>query len=177
FPAEGPADSEFMAVWEPTGYAAALFRDALHRHGVRVAGATSRGATPAGATEYAARESMPLRDLLTPFLKLSNNMHAEILTKTMGRATAGKGSWDAGQAAIAAVLPTLGVSGRLSLVDGSGLSRMDQIAPDQLATLLRGAATRPWFADWFAALPVAGVADRMVGGTLRSRMRGTPAEG
>jgi serine-type D-Ala-D-Ala carboxypeptidase/endopeptidase (penicillin-binding protein 4) len=176
-PADGTADSEFMAVWEPTGYAAALFRAALRAHGVRVSGPTTRGATPAGATEFAARESMPLSQLLTPFLKLSNNMHAEILTKTMGRATAGEGTWDAGEAAIAAVLPTLGVTGRLSLVDGSGLSRMDQIAPDQLAALLRGAATRPWFDTWFAALPVAGVADRMVGGTLRNRMRGTPAEG
>jgi D-alanyl-D-alanine carboxypeptidase/D-alanyl-D-alanine-endopeptidase (penicillin-binding protein 4) len=120
---------------------------------------------------------MPLRELLVPFLKLSNNMHAEILTKTMGRATAGEGSWDAGEAAVAAALPTLGVTGSLSLVDGSGLSRMDQIAPDQLVALLAGATKRPWFADWYEALPIAGKADRLVGGTLRNRMRGTPAEG
>jgi D-alanyl-D-alanine carboxypeptidase/D-alanyl-D-alanine-endopeptidase (penicillin-binding protein 4) len=176
-PADGGPDEEFMAVWEPTGYAAALFRDALAAHGVRVLGPTTRGTTPSGAKEYASRESMPLRELLVPFLKLSNNMHAEILTKTMGRATAGEGSWDAGEDAVAAVLPTLGVTGRLSLVDGSGLSRMDQIAPDQLAALLGGAAGRPWFGDWFASLPVAGKADRLVGGTLRNRMRGTPAEG
>jgi D-alanyl-D-alanine carboxypeptidase/D-alanyl-D-alanine-endopeptidase (penicillin-binding protein 4) len=176
-PADGTANSEFMAVWEPTGYAAALFRDALRAHGVRVQGPTTRGATPAGAAGYAERESMPLRELLVPFLKLSNNMHAEILTKTMGRATAGEGSWDAGQDAVAAELIDLGVTGRLSLVDGSGLSRMDQIAPDQLAALLGGAAGRPWFADWYEALPIAGKADRLVGGTLRNRMRGTAAEG
>jgi serine-type D-Ala-D-Ala carboxypeptidase/endopeptidase (penicillin-binding protein 4) len=176
-PADGGADSEFMAVWEPTGYAAALFRAALREHGVRVSGPTTRGATPANAREYAARESMPLRELMVPFLKLSNNMHAEILTKTMGQATAGEGSWDAGEEAIAAVLPTLGVTGRLSLVDGSGLSRMDQIAPDQLAALLGGAADRPWFGEWFEALPIAGKADRLIGGTLRNRMRGTTAEG
>jgi serine-type D-Ala-D-Ala carboxypeptidase/endopeptidase (penicillin-binding protein 4) len=176
-PADGTADSEFMAVWEPTGYAAALFRAALRAHGVRVAGPTGRGATPANATSYAERDSMTLRELLVPFLKLSNNMHAEILTKTMGRATADEGSWSAGEDAVAAVLPTLGVSGRLSLVDGSGLSRMDQIAPDQLAALLGGAAGRPWFPEWYEALPIAGKADRMVGGTLRNRMRGTPAEG
>jgi D-alanyl-D-alanine carboxypeptidase/D-alanyl-D-alanine-endopeptidase (penicillin-binding protein 4) len=176
-PADGAADTEYMAVWEPTGYAAALFRDALRDHGVRVSGPTTRGATPAGAREYATRDSMPLRDLMVPFLKLSNNMHAEILTKTMGRATADEGSWAAGEEAIAEVLATLGVTGQLSLVDGSGLSRMDQIAPDQLAGLLRGAAGRPWFAEWYEALPIAGKADRLVGGTLRNRMRGTPAEG
>jgi D-alanyl-D-alanine carboxypeptidase/D-alanyl-D-alanine-endopeptidase (penicillin-binding protein 4) len=95
----------------------------------------------------------------------------------MGRATADEGSWDAGEAAIADVLPTLGVTGNLSLVDGSGLSRMDQIAPDQLAALLGGAASRPWFDTWYEALPIAGKADRLVGGTLRNRMRGTAAEG
>lgn len=176
-PAGGDPDTEWMAVWDPTGYAASLFRDALRANGVRVLGRTTRGATPAGAGQLAKRESMPLRELAVPFLKLSNNMHAEILTKAMGRATAGKGTWSAGEDAISAVLPSLGVTGPLSLVDGSGLSRMDQIAPDQVAALLAAAAHKPWFDDWFNALPVAGNADRMVGGTLRSRMRGTPAQG
>jgi D-alanyl-D-alanine carboxypeptidase/D-alanyl-D-alanine-endopeptidase (penicillin-binding protein 4) len=54
---------------------------------------------------------------------------------------------------------------------------MDQISPEQLASLLGAVRDRPWFGDWFAALPVAGKADRLVGGTLRNRMRGTAAEG
>ena len=176
-PADGSPVSEWMAVWEPTGYAAALFRDALRAHGVKVLGPTTRGATPADARSLATRESMPLSELQVPFLKLSNNLHAEILVKTIGRATADEGSWSAGAQAVAATLADLGVAGRLSLVDGSGLSRMDQISPDQLAALLAGADDRPWFPDWYEALPIAGKADRLVGGTLRNRMRGTAAEG
>lgn len=177
-PAGGATTTEWMAVWEPTGYAAALFRAALGRHGVRVFGPTTRAAVPAGATTVATRQSMPLRELLVPFLKLSNNLHAEILVKAMGRATRGQGTWSAGLAAVAGRLSVYGVDpARLSLRDGSGLSRMDQIAPDQLATLLGAARGRPWFADWYDALPIAGVSDRMVGGTLRSRMQGTPAAG
>lgn len=169
---------DFMAVWDPTGYAAGLFRDALTAHGVRVLGPTTRGATPAGTAPVADRQSMTLRELLTPFLKLSNNMHAETLVKAMGRATSGTGSWDAGVAAINRVLPGLGIDPtRLFLVDGSGLSRMDHLAPDQLSALLVAARSKPWFDPWFAALPIAGVSDRMVGGTLRSRMAGTPAAG
>jgi D-alanyl-D-alanine carboxypeptidase/D-alanyl-D-alanine-endopeptidase (penicillin-binding protein 4) len=154
-----------------------LFRAALARHGVRVTGQTTRGATPAGATVLASRKSMPLSELLVPFLKLSNNLHAEILVKVMGRATSGKGTWSAGLAAMASRLPAYGIDpARLSLRDGSGLSRMDQISPDQLASLLGAARSRPWFDVWYQALPIAGDPDRMEGGTLRSRMRGTAAE-
>jgi D-alanyl-D-alanine carboxypeptidase/D-alanyl-D-alanine-endopeptidase (penicillin-binding protein 4) len=38
---------------------------------------------------------MPLDDLLIPFMKLSNNMHAEALTKAMSRKTGGAGTWRA----------------------------------------------------------------------------------
>ncbi|MFC4856159.1 D-alanyl-D-alanine carboxypeptidase/D-alanyl-D-alanine-endopeptidase [Actinophytocola glycyrrhizae] len=177
-PSDGAATTEWMAVWEPTGYAAALFRAALGRHGVRVLGPTARGATPANAPVVASRQSMPLVELMVPFMKLSNNLHAEILVKAMGRKAAGRGTWSAGLAALADRLPSYGVDpARLSLRDGSGLSRMDQIAPDQLAALLGAARSRPWFADWSAALPIAGRADRLEGGTLRNRMRGTAAEG
>jgi D-alanyl-D-alanine carboxypeptidase/D-alanyl-D-alanine-endopeptidase (penicillin-binding protein 4) len=177
-PAGGAATGEWMAVWEPTGYAAALFRAALGRHGVRVLGPTTRAATPAGAPVVASRQSMPLRELQVPFLKLSNNLHAEILVKAMGRRVSGAGTWSAGAAAIAGRLPSFGIDpARLSLRDGSGLSRMDQISPDQLVSLLGAARSRPWFDSWYEALPIAGKADRLVGGTLRNRMRGTAAEG
>lgn len=168
----------WVAVWDPTGYAASLFRAALTRHGVEVLGPTTRGATPEGATLVSDRQSMPLRDLTVPFMKLSNNLHAEILVKSMGRATAGVGSWAAGRAAVSGVLPRLGLDpATVFLVDGSGLSRMDHISTDQLSAVLMAARSKPWFPVLFDALPVAGVADRMVGGTLRSRMRGTPAAG
>jgi D-alanyl-D-alanine carboxypeptidase/D-alanyl-D-alanine-endopeptidase (penicillin-binding protein 4) len=66
---------------------------------------------------------------------------------------------------------------KVRTVDGSGLSRQDLVTSQQLTTLLIAAQARPWFTTWYNALPVAGVADRLVGGTLRSRMAGTPAAG
>ncbi|MFI9007859.1 D-alanyl-D-alanine carboxypeptidase/D-alanyl-D-alanine-endopeptidase [Actinosynnema sp. NPDC053489] len=177
-PAGGAVVREWSTVWEPTGLVASLFEDALARHGVRVVGGTATGATPADAAVLGEHLSMPLSRLMVPFLKLSNNMHAEILVKTVGRAASGEGSWDAGLRAMTAKLAEWGVDPTaLSLRDGSGLSRMDQVSPDQLATLLLAARREPWFPAWFDALPVAGRGDRMVGGTLRNRMRGTPAEG
>ncbi|ETK31842.1 D-alanyl-D-alanine carboxypeptidase/D-alanyl-D-alanine endopeptidase [Microbispora sp. ATCC PTA-5024] len=167
---------EWVAVWDPTLYAASLFRRGLAAHGVRVLGPTARGAAPAGAAAVASHESMPLSRLLTPFLKLSNNMHAEILTKAMGRKAAGRGTWDAGLAVTTAFARANGVQ-TLRLRDGSGLSRVDALTPSGITSLLRAVRGKPWFRTWYDALPVAGVPDRMVGGTLRSRMQGTPAAG
>jgi serine-type D-Ala-D-Ala carboxypeptidase/endopeptidase (penicillin-binding protein 4) len=167
---------EWVAVDDPTRYAASLFRKALTRHGVRVAGATTVGAGSPGAQELAARRSMPLGELLVPFMKLSNNMHAEILTKSMGRKTAGQGTWSAGLKATSEFARAGGVE-ILSLRDGSGLSRRDGVTPTSIAKLLLSVRGKAWFPTWYDALPIAGAPDRLVGGTLRSRMAGTAATG
>ncbi|MFD5321625.1 D-alanyl-D-alanine carboxypeptidase/D-alanyl-D-alanine-endopeptidase [Streptomyces sp. NPDC127098] len=169
----------WVAVADPTAHAAAVFADALAAHGVRVTGDTILGrTTPGDAAPLAAHESMPLSELLVPFLKLSNNMHAEVLVKTLGVATAGRGTWSAGLAAVQRYAAELGLdTGDYRQVDGSGLSRMNVIPAAELATLLTEVRAEPWFGPWYEALPVACAADRMVGGTLRSRMCGTAAAG
>jgi D-alanyl-D-alanine carboxypeptidase/D-alanyl-D-alanine-endopeptidase (penicillin-binding protein 4) len=119
---------------------------------------------------------MPLKELMHPFMKLSNNMHAEALTKTLGYETTGHGTWAAGLAAIDTYLGKEGVDpATLRQVDGSGLSRMNSIPSGQLAQLLLSVRDAPWYADWRASLPVACDPDRLVGGTLRTRLCGTPA--
>ncbi|QOV37989.1 D-alanyl-D-alanine carboxypeptidase/D-alanyl-D-alanine-endopeptidase [Streptomyces ferrugineus] len=176
-PAGGAGAKEWVTVWEPTGYAATVFRDALADHGVKVTGPTRLGhPTPATARQLASHDSMPLKDLLVPFMKLSNNMHAEILTKAMGHKVSGEGSWGAGLAAIGGYLKGIGVdTGTVRQVDGSGLSRMDNFPAGQLVKLLLAVRAEPWYADWYRSLPVACDPDRFVGGTLRSRMCGTTA--
>ncbi|WP_169515779.1 D-alanyl-D-alanine carboxypeptidase/D-alanyl-D-alanine endopeptidase [Amycolatopsis nigrescens] len=177
-PAGADPAEEYMAVWEPSLLAAAVFRDALAKYGVRVLGGTTAGGTPQQAEVLAGRDSMPLGELLTPFMKLSNNMHGEALVKAAGRAAGADGTWPDGLSALDKALPGLGIDpAAMSTVDGSGLSRMDQVAPDQLSALLLAARGKPWFDRFYASLPVAGVADPMIGGTLRNRMRGTAAEG
>jgi D-alanyl-D-alanine carboxypeptidase/D-alanyl-D-alanine-endopeptidase (penicillin-binding protein 4) len=165
-----------VSVFNPTAYAASVFRNALTAHGVRVAGPTTFKAAPAGAAELADHPSMTLAQLLVPFLKLSNNMHAEVLVKAMGRQKSNAGTYTAGLAAEQSALRGLGVdTSVLRTVDGSGLSRQDHVTNQQITNLLLAARGKPWFGTWYNALPVAGVPDRMVGGTLRSRMGGTPA--
>ncbi|MFI6499182.1 D-alanyl-D-alanine carboxypeptidase/D-alanyl-D-alanine-endopeptidase [Nonomuraea typhae] len=167
---------EWVAVDDPTNYVATLFRKSLAKHGVKILGPTTTAAAPSGATELAKRESMPLSELLVPFMKLSNNIHAEILTKAMGRKAAGQGTWSAGLKVITDYARANGAQ-VVNVRDGSGLSRRDGFSPASIAQFLASVRGKPWFQAYYASLPVAGDPDRLVGGTLRSRMRATQAAG
>ena len=176
-PAGGATQTRLRTVEEPSLYAASMLRAALMKRGVTVSStSTPRGVTPAGATQVASRDSITLRELLPLFLKLSNNGHAEILTKAMGRKVSNAGTWPAGLAAATTFLRNSGVdTANLRMSDGAGLSRLDLVTPDQVTVLLRAVQSKPWFATWYAALPIAGNPDRIAGGTLTNRMRGTAA--
>jgi serine-type D-Ala-D-Ala carboxypeptidase/endopeptidase (penicillin-binding protein 4) len=165
-----------VALSDATAVVADIFRRALAAHGVTVEGDIVTGATPSGSTVVASRQSKTLGELAIPFLKLSNNNHAELLTKALGRKVSNTGTWTAGIAAITAYLQSVGIDpGTLRQVDGSGLSRRNFVPPLAFAKLLVAARAEPWFATWYNALPVAGNPATLIGGTLASRMRDTPA--
>jgi D-alanyl-D-alanine carboxypeptidase/D-alanyl-D-alanine-endopeptidase (penicillin-binding protein 4) len=106
-PVGAAAKDSYMAVWEPSGLAASVFSDALARHGVHVSGKTKVAATPSGTSVVAQHDSIPIGEL-KPFLKLSNNMHAETLVKTAGRQATGRGTWDDGISTLEKTSPTSG---------------------------------------------------------------------
>lgn len=179
YPADGSAFDNLVTVENPTLYAADVFRRALKAHGITVAGSTERGRTPAGVTRVTTHRSMPLSKLATPFLKLSNNGIAETLVKAVGKAKTGEGSWSAGLPLVKSYIGRqFGVdTSQVTLTDGSGLSRTDKTTAHQISNELLGAQKKPWFSTWYNALPIAGEPGEMVGGTLASRMAGTPAAG
>ncbi|WP_238151230.1 D-alanyl-D-alanine carboxypeptidase/D-alanyl-D-alanine-endopeptidase [Kribbella sindirgiensis] len=167
---------EWVTVWEPELYAADVFRRALTAQGIAVSGRIKNAATPASATRLARDESMTVGELMTPFLKLSNNMHAETLVKAMGAVVDADGSWPAGLGVVTGYAKSIGVdTSRIRLSDGSGLSRKVNVTADSITDLLIGAQKESWWKQWYDALPIAGNPDRFVGGTLRSRMQNTPA--
>lgn len=177
-PVDGSATTDWVTVWDPTGYAADVFARALDDAGVRLRGREERGTTPTDARVLAEHDSMTVAELMTPFMKLSNNMHAEALVKTMGAETTGEGTWASGLEQLHAFALEQGVAeGAIRLADGSGLSRKDLVTGDAVTDLLVAVRDEPWFDTYLDALPVAGVSERFVGGTLRSRMVGTPAAG
>ncbi|PLR99254.1 D-alanyl-D-alanine carboxypeptidase/D-alanyl-D-alanine endopeptidase [Bacillus sp. T33-2] len=179
-PINGTNSRSWVAVWEPAGYALDIFKKSLEENGLSVIGnaAVKTGVTPNDANMLTYKKSMPLKELLVPFMKLSNNGHAETLTKEMGKAAHGEGSWEKGLQVIEETVKDLKVDGgTIRLRDGSGMSHKSLIPADELTQLLHAVQDKDWFPVFENSLPVAGVSDRMVGGTLRSRMKKEPTAG
>jgi D-alanyl-D-alanine carboxypeptidase/D-alanyl-D-alanine-endopeptidase (penicillin-binding protein 4) len=173
----GRSGSWMITVDKPELYAGAVFRAELGKAGVTIAGGTAIGQTPAASRRLVAVDrSMPLSQLLVPFMKLSNNMHAEALTKTMGTLKGSPGNWADGLSYTKAYLKSTGAPmAGVVLVDGSGLTRRNKLTPRALARFLDKVQDETWWPTFDHALPVAGNTKRMVGGTLRHRMNGTKA--
>lgn len=177
-PVDSEGTGEWIAIREPTGYAAAIFRGALARRGIAVRGETTLGAAPGGAAVLVELKSPRLAEIVIPFLKLGNNGIAEILVKTMGREVRGQGSWQAGLQVVEQYLASIGVNVvTLRLRDGSGLSRLNLLTAGELTWLLFAIQREDWFPSFYEALPVTGPPDRMEGGALSTRLRLTAAQG
>jgi len=176
--APGKQSRQWVSVWEPTQLVANLFEQALAQQGMTGKGRRLiGGASPATATVLAVHESAPLQELITPLLKLSNNNMSEAFLKAMGRKTANAGTAAAGVEAVAGFFRRQGVDpATLTQVDGSGLSRRNMVSSQNLTDLLLAASKQPWFNAWYNALPIAGNPERMIGGSLRYRLRGTAAQ-
>ena len=166
-----------ITVNRPDLYAGAVFRAELAKLGITVGGQIRALPTPTtNRTVLATDSSMPLAKLLVPFMKLSNNGHAEALTKAMGAKETGVGSWAAGLQYTRRYLSQSGASlAGVRLSDGSGLTRANKLTPRALAMALRHAQSETWFPAFRASMPVAGNRNRMIGGTLRNRMNSTTA--
>ncbi|MEC5425112.1 D-alanyl-D-alanine carboxypeptidase/D-alanyl-D-alanine-endopeptidase [Virgibacillus sp. C22-A2] len=179
-PLNGSNSKSWASVWEPTGYAMDVFKKSLEEQGITLVGNSkvTMGETPESAHLLTSKKSMPLQELLIPFMKLSNNGHGETLTKEMGKVIHDEGSWDKGLEVIEDVVSGLGVNADTILLrDGSGMSHKNYIPTNDLAQMLYTAQDRSWFPAFEYSLPLAGEPERLVGGTLRFRMTSEPAKG
>ncbi len=171
-PAGAQKAREWVAVWEPALYAGSLFKKSLEDHGIKVVGKIKTGHAADTMAKLISHSSMPLSELMVPFMKLSNNGHAEVLVKEMGRVVRGGGNWEKGLEAMTSELSRLGIDSKtLVLRDGSGISHANLIPANEITKLLFIAQKEAWFPVFQRSLPVPGVKDRMIGGTMRNRLK------
>jgi D-alanyl-D-alanine carboxypeptidase/D-alanyl-D-alanine-endopeptidase (penicillin-binding protein 4) len=167
---------------DPAAVAAESFGDFLAADGITVAGDPYTGTAPSGAATVGSVSSPPLAAIVEQMLLESNNVIAENLARHVAIATGHPASFAGAAAAETAVLTRLGVKTGLTLVDGSGLSPEDKIAPAALVQLLALAASpqHPGLRAAVTGLPVAGFAGTLsqgesvfgdIGGSARGVVR------
>src|SRR5712692_4045840 len=185
-----------VAIPDPALAFVTMLRDALIKRGVKIDGRVRTIDARSGASivpnplivsapatsprplpfEIASTQSPPFSLIAANTLKPRQNLYTEIILRTLGKTTSTNPSQtneDAGLIVVRNFLREATASeSDLALNDGSGLSRNDMITANATVQLLTFMSKHRYFAAFRDALPIAGV-----DGTLRTRMRGTPAEG
>jgi serine-type D-Ala-D-Ala carboxypeptidase/endopeptidase (penicillin-binding protein 4) len=191
-----------LAVEDPAQFTAAAFIETLRSSGVTVDGtptAVHRYSTSTG--DFAAEREQPVKldesgpitvapvldgrkvlatrvspaiaEDVTVTNKLSQNLHAELLLRMLGKLKGDDGSFAQGARVVRQFLVSAGIDDQdVFLYDGSGMSADDRIAPRALTRLLIYASHQSWGQAWRATLPVAGV-----DGTLSNRFKNSPLKG
>lgn len=171
---------EWVTVSNPTAYTLDVFKKSLSAKGITFAKSSkvTRRGVPQNVKVITSRQSMPLKNLMRPFMKLSNNTHAEILAKTMGKQVHGEGSWNAGLRVMREFGQSVGLhSADWNFEDASGMSHKNKVSSAQLTELLFVARQAPWYGSFVQGLPISGINDRFVGGTLKNRLTSASVKG
>lgn len=162
-----------VALSDTSAAGANIVNNLLKQHDIAVTGNILYGKAPTTLRVLAEHDSRPLSALVTKMLKKSDNLIAGSLFKKIGGTyfnTAG--SWQNGAQAVRAILaPKTGIDfSKLTLVDGSGLSRENAVSPAQFGKLLFYAYHMPYSNIFYQALPSSGI-----DGTLHGRLGGSTA--
>jgi serine-type D-Ala-D-Ala carboxypeptidase/endopeptidase (penicillin-binding protein 4) len=183
-PMDDTGVNEGLAIDDPAEFAANLFRHLLEMRGVVIYGkdrthhtdlaslsiftstaiASSRGGDEHAPAAFRGRlvlgehQSPPLLEDIDVINKVSQNLHAEILLRLLGRERGTEGTVQAGLEVVRGFLNNAGIPGdEYVFYDGSGLSRQNLVTPHAVVELLGYAASQPWGKQFHDSLPVAGM--------------------
>ncbi len=164
-----------VAVQYPVRYYLSAFKYILNEEGIDVSNceiSETRGSRPQSASPLWIHTSPPLSELLAPIMKMSLNLSAETLVRTLALELRGEGNFARGKEVVEETLGRMGISkDSYSYADGSGLSRLNLVSADALVRILKFMHQHPHFRCFYDALAIAGV-----DGTLATRMKRTKAE-
>ncbi len=159
---------------DPAGLTVTAFAALLAKDGITVTGTPAETAAPASAPVLASVSSPPLTAMADQMLQESNNVIAENLARHVAIALGLPATFAGAAAADVAELRRLGITTPISLVDGSGLSTQDAIAPETLVRVLSLAVGTPKLRGALTGLPVAGFSGTLsAGGSVFGGIGGT----
>ncbi len=149
---------------DPVGLTVSAFAGLLRRDGITVTGEPFPATAPTGAPAIASVSSPPLSAMIEQMLQESNNVIAENVARHLAIAMGLPATFGGAADAVMTELRRLGVTTPISLVDGSGLSPQDGIAPETLVRVLEVAAASPRAMAAISGLPVAGFSGTLSAG-------------
>jgi len=157
-----------LALDDTRALAKTLIEQALKKADIKLTGTVQFGSAPKNVPAIIVKKSAPLKMLLPRVLADSNNIYAESLTKALGLAYGGQGTFQAG---IQAIQEILGEESRIEftkmkLSDGSGQSRYNLMSPLVVSQLLNFMYHDPAFPVYQASLSSSGQT-----GTLATRLK------
>ncbi|MBK3493472.1 D-alanyl-D-alanine carboxypeptidase/D-alanyl-D-alanine-endopeptidase [Viridibacillus sp. YIM B01967] len=171
----GQTEREWITVEHPTLYTLSLFQKVLKDAGIKFNSehVIKLSKTPKIATLLAGKKSIPLKEIMIPYMKLSNNGIADILVKTMGRVEKSEGSTKAGLQVVRKYGELLKLNIRAwTFEDGSGMSHKNSVSSNEFTQLLyKVQKEKTWYKTFYTSLPVAANSERMIGGSLRNRFK------
>jgi serine-type D-Ala-D-Ala carboxypeptidase/endopeptidase (penicillin-binding protein 4) len=170
---------------DPASWFGAALKEALVQNGIPVDGQVRSVAWPeipawdeTNLVKLAEVKSPPLRDLIRSFMKPSQNLETDLIFQHVGElwrqpnSSPWRTSENLAVSALEKFLATNNIPADVHFDEGSGLSRNNLTSANATVALLAIMSTNRWSQDYFNALPIAGV-----DGTLRRRMKKTPAAG
>lgn len=163
----------YSNISDPPLFISKLLREKLIENGITVDRSAIKGKTPDKAVVLTESKIL-LKDLIQKINKRSDNFLAECLFKTIGAVVSGKqgNSFYATQAILKFLKDNGIYSEGTSVVDGSGISRFDQVTVGAIVGLLdKMYFDLKNYDDYFNSLSIAGI-----DGTLRHRMQSSSAE-
>jgi D-alanyl-D-alanine carboxypeptidase/D-alanyl-D-alanine-endopeptidase (penicillin-binding protein 4) len=173
FPRDCTASTQ-IHVLDRDEYIARAIRGAWTRLGGIFEGRVREGRTPEGSSIVAEHRSRALAEVVRDIAKRSDNPVTRITWLTLGALAEGSAASttaERSQAVVRHWLSTRGIpADGLVLENGSGLSRLERIAPRTLAGTVAAAMQSPWWLEFAASLPIAAV-----DGGMRTRLVDTPA--
>lgn len=157
-----------LALDDTRALAKTLIEAALKQADIKLTGTISFGNAPKNVPAIIVKRSAPLKMLLPRVLADSNNIYAESLTKALGLAYGGQGTFQAGIHAIQEILTEDSQIefSKMKLSDGSGQSRYNLVSPFLVTQLLYFMYHNPAFPIFQASLSSSGQT-----GTLATRLK------